>query len=184
MAIDKVTSASITTDAVGPTQLNEASNYAFTGTVTGASAGSNTPAFFVTRSSAQVIADSTMTKIEFNSERYDTDNAYDNSSNYRFTVPSGKGGKYFFTYACGFGSFNANKHLYINLRINGTQQNYQFWSCAVNGDHSVNGSSILDLNAADYVEVFVYHNHGSGKSTDTTTGDKYGVVYFGGYKLA
>ena len=27
MAIDKVTSASITTDAVGPTQLNEASNY-------------------------------------------------------------------------------------------------------------------------------------------------------------
>ncbi len=38
MAIDKVTSASITTDAVGPTQLNEASNYAFTGTVTGAGA--------------------------------------------------------------------------------------------------------------------------------------------------
>ena len=36
MAIDKVVSASITTDAVGPTQLNEASNYAFTGTVTGA----------------------------------------------------------------------------------------------------------------------------------------------------
>jgi len=37
MAIDKVTSASITTDAVGPTQLNESANYAFTGTVTGAS---------------------------------------------------------------------------------------------------------------------------------------------------
>jgi len=36
MAIDKITSASITTDAVGPTQLNEASNYDFTGTVTGA----------------------------------------------------------------------------------------------------------------------------------------------------
>ena len=37
MAISKVKSASIATDAVGPTQLNEASNYAFTGTVTGAS---------------------------------------------------------------------------------------------------------------------------------------------------
>ena len=36
MAIDKVVSASITTDAVGPTQLNEAANYDFTGTVTGA----------------------------------------------------------------------------------------------------------------------------------------------------
>ena len=36
MAISKVTSASITTNAVGPTQLNEASNYDFTGTITGA----------------------------------------------------------------------------------------------------------------------------------------------------
>ena len=33
MAIDKVTSAAIAKDAVGPTQLNEASNYDFTGTV-------------------------------------------------------------------------------------------------------------------------------------------------------
>ena len=49
MAIDKVTSASITTDAVGPTQLNEASNYAFTGTVTGAG-GVNTPAFLAYQS--------------------------------------------------------------------------------------------------------------------------------------
>ena len=39
MAIDKVTSAAITTDAVGPTQLNEAANYAFTGTVTGTPTG-------------------------------------------------------------------------------------------------------------------------------------------------
>ena len=37
MAIDKVTSAAITTDAVGPTQLNQASNYTFTGTVSGVS---------------------------------------------------------------------------------------------------------------------------------------------------
>ena len=36
MPISKVKSSSITTDAVGPTQLNEASNYSFTGTVTGA----------------------------------------------------------------------------------------------------------------------------------------------------
>ena len=36
MAISKVTSASITTNAVGPTQLNEGANYDFTGTVTGA----------------------------------------------------------------------------------------------------------------------------------------------------
>ena len=42
MAISKVVSASITTDAVGPTQLNEASNYAFTGTVTGAGGVNNT----------------------------------------------------------------------------------------------------------------------------------------------
>ena len=96
MAIDKVTSASITTDAVGPTQLNEASNYAFTGTVTGAGE-SNTPAFlaYSANGQSQTVSDATTTKLDFETELYDTDNAF--ASNTTFTVPSGKAGKYQFT---------------------------------------------------------------------------------------
>ena len=35
------------------------------------------------------------TKVQFNNEIFDTDNIYDNSSNYRITIPSGKAGKYY-----------------------------------------------------------------------------------------
>ena len=172
MAITKIQSES----------LNLADDFAFTGTITGAG-GVNTPAFWVTQSVSQSIPNATQTKIQFNSERYDTDNAYDNSTNYRFTVPSGKGGKYFFTYACAFGGFAADQMLYIHLRINGTQQNYNFLKNSTSGDHSVNASSILNLNAGDYVEVFVYHTHGSAIGTDTTSSAQYGAMYFGGYKI-
>jgi hypothetical protein len=63
----------------------------------GGLSGQNYPAFFATMSADQTgIPDSTFTKVQFNTERFDTDSAYDATTNYRFTVPAGKGGKYFF----------------------------------------------------------------------------------------
>ena len=56
----------------------------------------NTPAFSVWLDSTQAVANTTATKIIFNDEDYDTDSAYD-TSNGRFTVPTGKAGKYVFT---------------------------------------------------------------------------------------
>ena len=54
---------------------------------------STTPAFHATKSANSNISSGTDTKIEFNSELFDTDNTYDNSSNYRFTPAVA--GKYF-----------------------------------------------------------------------------------------
>ena len=68
MAISKVTSASITTNAVGPTQLNEASNYDFTGTVTGA--GGITQAD-LWRFTSTTTTNNTRTLISSNLERSD-----------------------------------------------------------------------------------------------------------------
>ena len=91
MAIDKVTSAAITTDAVGPTQLNEAANYDFTGTVTGAGE-SNLPYFSAWRTSNQTgISNDTQTKLAM-------DNVLQNGSDYststyKFTPQTA--GKYF-----------------------------------------------------------------------------------------
>ena len=73
-------------------------NFNFTGTLQQNGAGicgDNKPAFYSELSSNQVIGDAGDVKVQFNTEILDTDNAYDNSSNYRFTVPSGEGGKYF-----------------------------------------------------------------------------------------
>ena len=83
MAIDKIQSESI----------NLADNFAFTGTVTGAGE-SNAPYFQAYLSSNQTgVNDNTYTKIQFNTETHDSANAYDNSSNYRFTPQTA--GKYF-----------------------------------------------------------------------------------------
>ena len=53
------------------------------------------PAFGASVTSDQVITASTWTKIEFDNEILDTNNAYDPTTNYRFTVPSGQAGKYY-----------------------------------------------------------------------------------------
>lgn len=56
------------------------------GTVTVNSAQmKNTPAFEAYLSSAQTVSDNTATKAQPNTELFDTDSAYDNSSTYRFT---------------------------------------------------------------------------------------------------
>ena len=84
MAIDKVTSASITTDAVGPTQLNEASNYDFTGTVTGAGITGLGVINHFKLGSTKSIAANTATVID----TWNSSPSYGNGSN--FTMSSGE----------------------------------------------------------------------------------------------
>ena len=82
MAIIKVKSAGLT--------LSD--NFAFTGTVTGASTPM-TPAFEAYLGSTQNVTDNVDTKLQFDTEVFDTDGCYDNSTNYRFTPTTA--GKYF-----------------------------------------------------------------------------------------
>jgi hypothetical protein len=87
--------------------------------------GTNTPAFKVYLGSNQTVIDSTDTKINLNTEVYDTDSAFDSSTNYRFTVPAGKGGKYYFGYQVWYFDANAGTSNFadVSLRINGTGDN-------------------------------------------------------------
>ena len=62
-------------------------------TATGAKPSFLYPAFEARLSSDQTISDDTLTKINLNEEVFDTDSAYDNSTNYRFTPQVA--GKYF-----------------------------------------------------------------------------------------
>ena len=57
-----------------------------------------TPAWFAALpAGGQSVANGSGTKMALTREALDTDSAYDNSTNYRFTVPSGQGCKYFIT---------------------------------------------------------------------------------------
>jgi hypothetical protein len=150
--------------------------------------GGNTPAFFATMSADQTsIADSTFTKVQFDSERFDTNSAYDPTTNYRFTVPSGQGGKYFFSSII-FIQANSGQNIDAcdyAFYINGAQNLYSGYVLVSNETSlnvSVNG--FFNLSAGDYVEMFIFADTTSSATfninQDTTTKAR---CFWYGYKI-
>jgi hypothetical protein len=166
------TDGSIDTAHIGDSQVTSAK--------TSGVGGANTPAFLARLSSTtQSISDDTFTKIQFNTEVYDTASAYDNSSNYRFTVPSGQGGKYFIYSAVRMASSSAT--LTLNLRLNGSNAGFSSLK-AVSGElQTITLMFSKALSASDYIEIYLRQQSGgslnaSGDSNDQTT-------YFGAFKI-
>ena len=128
----------------------------------GAVTGHNYPAFLAYLSAFQGIANNTYAKVQFNTEVFDTDNAYDNSTNYRFTVPSGKAGKYIVHSQC-IGRSNSGNSLqnsYLAIYVNGSAVNTHHKSVEIYSTNNVRRSlqsvnTILDLSASDYVEIYM-----------------------------
>ena len=146
--------------------------------------GTNTPAFEATLTSSQVPSQATSTKVQVNTEIFDTDNCYDNSTNYRFTP--NVAGKYF---------------VYGRLRLQSTSdselrdtQTFIYKNGSVVADsaflfrnnhirsstHTI--TSIIDMNGStDYVELWGYINVNSG-SIDGFINNNYRTI-FGAYKI-
>ena len=167
MAITKIQSESV----------NLADNFAFTGTVTGAG-GANTPAFYATRTGGnQSMSDNTWTKAQINSELYDTNNAYDNSSNYRFQ-PQTAGKYYIFSSATisdGGLQYESNLRLYKNGSAIQEQQ-YTYVPSQLLSTQFI--ALICDMNgSSDYVEAYM-----KGDSNGSTPVIANGSS-FGAYKI-
>ena len=166
MAITKIQSES----------LNLADTYAFTGTVTGAG-GVNTPAFEAYRSSNGSAGHDTSTKIQYNVEVFDTDSAYDNSTNYRFTPQTA--GKYFIFASAQSGATSDFDDYQIQIRKNGSI--YAQSRVRHHYAENIQVSVIVDMNgSSDYVEAYVYQ--GSGGDIDIS-GTSYPRTRFGGFKI-
>ena len=141
----------------------------------------NTPSFAVKLSANQSIATATATIVQFNTEDFDTDSAYD-TSNYRFVVPSGKAGKYFFSARLymEYGN-NANELGRLGIYKNGTAQ--AIFGGLANGTEnqgkSLSINTVLDLAVSDYVDVRMYHQQGGNQDADNDPD----FTYFYGYKL-
>ena len=151
------------------------------GTATGFG-GDNTPSFGVRLSGNQLIAPDTATKVEFDTEDWDTNNAFDSSTNYRFTVPADEGGKYQFVCALAQEYGGAlNDYGMVDLYVNGAASKQTRWM--VYGDMSIIAteliSTVISLSATDYVEAFNYHTR-SGGGEVITAGN---FTYFTGWKL-
>ena len=133
--------------------------------VTVAGAMANTPSFRATLSSAQTISNATWTKVTFDTETWDTDSAF--ASN-KFTVPSGKDGKYQFSYGGYLGSQLDQRILAFRLYKNGSAVNTTYIQQSGSGTSGEipNACVVLSLSAADYVEVYVYQNNSADRPLD------------------
>ena len=134
------------------------------------------PAFSVKPSADQSIANNSFTKLNFQTENFDTNNAFDNVTNYRFTVPTGFDGKYVFHYAVRISSLGDQDVFQIMLYKNGAEQtNSRQISIMGLADNGVTRSNwIDDAVAGDYYEVYTIHNYGSARDTGSAYTNFYG----------
>ena len=144
---------------------------------------SNTPAFSVKIGTNQSLSEVTITKLEFDTEYFDTDSAFD-TTNYRFTVPTGKAGKY-----CISGMARINSETSNNL-ANGDLYIYKNGSAYIVSANNyvanylrgvaLTVTAVMDLSEGDYVELYGYIN-----TIDNTGGISNSGIYsiFSGYKL-
>jgi hypothetical protein len=146
--------------------------------------GVNTPSFLATVTTNQTITHNTFVKMQFNNEVFDTNSAYDPTTNYRFTVPASQGGKYFiFANVMIEGSNNIETYSAIDIRVNGNTNNQFISPLDLTQAPYIlmNGSAIISLSATDYVEIFVTNYQYSGTASIVTLDGA--RCNFGGFKL-
>jgi len=136
------------------------------GTISSGGAITNTPAFFATATGTQSLTTNTITKVQFANEVYDTNDAYDNSTNYRFTVPSGYAGKYFIYSSLNSfaGAVSNLDNFWIYIYKNGSQV-FQRWNGFANNYvylSSISASHSMDLLEGDYIEIYTQVTDTSG----------------------
>tara|TARA_R110002074_G_scaffold276726_2_gene448113 strand:- start:180 stop:785 length:606 start_codon:yes stop_codon:yes gene_type:complete len=147
------------TDGDNAFTISDGGNVAFSGTVSGA--GDNTPSFYGILASDQTLNNAAWTKLLIATEGWDTDSAF--SSN-KFTVPTGKGGKYVigFSIATNATMDSGERHI-GKLYINGSATTISVandWSSNTNQDLFINHTTLLNLSEDDYVELYAYQNDG------------------------
>jgi len=143
----------------------------------------NTPAFEAYRSSNQTPSNDTITKVQFNTEVYDTDSAYDNSTNFRFTPQVA--GKYF-----AYGNVRGDAQsatdldlIEIYIRKNGTTEANQAINYGGNDidNATINISAVVDMNgSSDYLELWIVLR---ASVQPTILGNSTRQTAFGAYRL-
>ena len=150
------------------------------GTATGFT--DNTPAFQAFLNSSQTTNSGAEAVIIFNTEQFDTDSAYD-TSNGKFTVPSGEGGKYYLYTQLMRSNFNGGRFI-VKINVGGTEKASAEMRNSDSGGtnfDTVQLGTTLDLSASNEVTVSMYQNGGDGSGAN---GD--GTVpksFFMGFKL-
>jgi len=137
-------------------------------------AGNNKPLVSVYASADTSMSDNTYVKVPFNTENFDADSTFDNSTNYRFVAPND--GKYLITTQVGIQS-NSDDGLYSQqtyLAKNGSEfiGKFQNFGNARARHHYDSITVIASLSASDYIEVFTRADWASASSSNIYGGSK------------
>ncbi len=129
----------------------------------------NTPSFYAALASDQTISANTWTKMSLATESWDTDSAF--ASN-KFTVPTGEGGKYHIGYSIGTsGVLDNEERLDGKIYVNGGAQQHTLTTNRAPGDNLdmfINFSTILNLDADEYVELYARHTDANNQDMLST----------------
>ena len=142
----------------------------------------STPEFMVYSTSNQSIANATHVKMQYDTVLFDSDNCWD-STNYRFTVPSGKAGKYILSTQGRIGSLTTAKYVVCFIKINGTTRG-SFWNSNPHSGAVMMTGTVLTINLSegDYAESYMYHDYGSARNNEPE-GGVYNSTCFQGFRI-
>ena len=134
--------------------------------------GDNTPSFAAYNDAAQSIGSGAWTKLIFNTESWDTDSAFDSSTNYRWTP--GETGKYLI-----WSNVYLTSATYGDVKLyvykNGSSTSYRYVMKQADGS-GMEVVALMSLSSTDYVEMYLYA-HGGTAVTEAS------ASHFGGFKL-
>ena len=171
--------------ADGTLKVGTITNSAGSGNITigsGVTVNVNRPAFHAYLGSNQTAADATATKLNINTETYDTDGCFDTST-YRFTPT--EAGKYFVygnaewystgnTFNFGAARIYKNGSLLFSLGHNG--------NASGGAQEGKEPSGVVDMNGStDYLELYVYQDTSDSSSVTLNGGSTNN--YLGAYKI-
>ena len=152
-----------------------------------ASGGDNTPNFFAYVSADTTVSDGTLTLVNANTELWDSDNAYTNTaSNYKFTVPSGKAGKYSFT--LGYEMFHTSTGIfYWSGRFYKNGSRFIEKSEQISPNDYTNVADLItvemDLSVSDYIQAYTFVDNANNTSMSLKGGTAPIRTWFSGFKL-
>ena len=132
------------------------------------------------------IADNVATKLQFNTESFDPDGVFDNSTNYRFTAPST--GKYMlYTNIYIYDASTDIQTFNLAFYKNGSLFTQTYWLKNSGGRLKYAPLSltlVANLSASDYIEVYATVDTVDGGTTNLEHEGSGAIVNsFGGYKL-
>ena len=143
--------------------------------------GDNTPSFSAYLSANQTVPDNVYTKVDFDTEHWDSDGAYDTASN-RFTVPTGAAGKYVISVIMkGTWTVAVRVDYPIVIYKNGSGIHHisTNWS-ADTLRYSANFTWVIDLSEGDYIEPYTIH---ADTGTDNEWSSGANASQWSGFKL-